>query len=298
MGYVLQTPPKLLMTTSTYDPCFLVTRTKDQFGVVGMQTDDTIILADEKFSVLEEDELVKAKFAAKPKQKLSHAEPLIFNGCVLTQDADVDSMSLRQKEQGKKIKLIDTNSEDLYQSYVEQRARGAYIASICQPEATFDLSVAAQHQEPSKDDAIALNKRLQWQMDNLDRGLTYMSLDLSKVKLFVFVDGAFANNKDLSSQIGYTIIMENEAMENDNEFTIVENIIHWSSVKSKRVTRSVLASEIYGMVSGVDIAIAINTTLKMITDQLGLPEIPMIACTDSYCTSASSSSAQRRRSAL
>ena len=29
-------------------------------------------------------------------------------------------------------------------------------------------------------------------------------------------------------------------------------------------------------------AIAINTTLKMIKDQLGLPEIPMIACTDSY----------------
>jgi len=76
--------------------------------------------------------------------------------------------------------------------------------------------------------------------------------------------------------------MANETMENDNEFTIVGNIIHWSSVKSKRVTRSVLASEIYGMVSGVDIAIAINTTLKMITDQLGLPEIPMIACTDSY----------------
>ena len=29
------------------------------------------------------------------------------------------------------------------QGYVEQRARGAYIASICQPEASFDLSVAA-----------------------------------------------------------------------------------------------------------------------------------------------------------
>ena len=244
----------LLMTTSTYDPCFLVTRTKDQFDVVGMQTDDTIILADaqevdsenpqQKFSVLEEDELITAKFTAKPKQKRSHAEPLIFNGCVLTQDADVDSMSLRQKEQGKKIKLIDANSEDLHQSYVEQRARGAYITSICQPEATFDLSVAAQHQEPSKDDAIALNKRLQWQTVNMDRGLTYIPLDLSKVKLFVFVDGAFANNKDLSSQIGYTIIMANEAMENDNEFTIVGNVIHWSSVKSKRVTRSVLASKI------------------------------------------------------
>ena len=36
------------------------------------------------------------------------------------------------------------------------------------------------------------------------------------------------------------------------------------------------------MVGGVDMAIAIETTLKMITDQLELPAIPMIVCTDSY----------------
>jgi hypothetical protein len=36
------------------------------------------------------------------------------------------------------------------------------------------------------------------------------------------------------------------------------------------------------MVSGVDMAIAIGTTLKMITDQLKLPAIPIIVCTDSY----------------
>jgi hypothetical protein len=36
------------------------------------------------------------------------------------------------------------------------------------------------------------------------------------------------------------------------------------------------------MVSGVDIAIAILTTLKMITERLGLPPIPLIVCTDSY----------------
>ena len=50
---------------------------------------------------------------------------------------------------------------DPCQSYIEQRARGAYIASICQPEATFDLSAAAQHQEPEKSDIAALNKRLE-----------------------------------------------------------------------------------------------------------------------------------------
>ena len=87
---------------------------------------------------------------------------------------------------------------DFKQRYVEQRARGAYIASICQSEAVFDLSFAAQLQDPTQDDVTALNKRLQWQLDHLDRGLTYISLDMSTVKLFVFVDGSFANNKDFS----------------------------------------------------------------------------------------------------
>jgi hypothetical protein len=36
------------------------------------------------------------------------------------------------------------------------------------------------------------------------------------------------------------------------------------------------------MVSGVDIAIAILTTLKMITERLGLPSIPLVVCTDLY----------------
>jgi hypothetical protein len=164
---------------------------------------------------------------------------------------------------------------------VEQRARGAYVASICQPEAAFDLSVAAQHQEPVQADVAALNRRLDWQTKNIDRGLKYIALELSTAKLFVFVDGSFANNKDFSSQIGYEIILANEKAGND-EFIITGNMIHWSSTKSKRVTRSVLASEIYGMVAGTDTAFAIGSTLKMITEQLDLPAIPTIVCTDSY----------------
>jgi hypothetical protein len=44
----------------------------------------------------------------------------------------------------------------------------------------------------------------------------------------------------------------------------------------------VLASEIYGMVGGVDIAITINTTIKIITEQLGFPQTLIVVCTDSY----------------
>jgi hypothetical protein len=271
------------MMTSSYDPCLLVTTTKDAFGVVGMQTDDTLILGDRNFVQLENEELQKAKLNAKPIETLSYEEPLIFNGCILRQEDA--TMTIIQKGQGAKLKLIDPKSDDRQDQYREQRARGAYIATICQPEALFDLSVAAQHQQPSDEDIKALNKRLKWQLDNLDRGLKYVDLDLNRTKLFVFVDGSFANNKDLSSQIGYKIIIANEttnASYEENSFELRGNLIHYSSTKSKRITRSVLASEIYGMVGGVDMAIAINTTIKMIVSQLGFPAPPIIVCTDSY----------------
>ena len=43
-----------------------------------------------------------------------------------------------------------------------------------------------------------LNKRLQQQLNNLKRGIRYVNLNLKYIKLFVFVDKLFANNKDLS----------------------------------------------------------------------------------------------------
>jgi hypothetical protein len=62
------------------------------------------------------------------------------------------TICLQQKGQGEKITMIDPKSHDFAQKYLEQRARGAYLASICQPEASFDLSVAAQAQTPDEDD--------------------------------------------------------------------------------------------------------------------------------------------------
>jgi hypothetical protein len=277
---------KLSMESSTYDPCLLISTPSKPFGVVGMQTDDTLILGSTEFSKTEDQELNKAKLLAKPKEALSVTTPLIFNGCVLSLDGT--TIRLRQKNQSKKLKLVNVNSPDFKQEYLEQRARGAYIATICQPEASYDLSVAAQQQDPTEEDVKLLNKRLQWQIDNTDRGINYIPLDLATAKLFVFVDGSFANNKDLSSQIGYLIVLANETSGTvESTFKFKGNLIHWSSTKSKRVTRSVLASEIYGMVGGVDMAIAISSTVNMIKRQLTQnsdlqANIQIVICTDSY----------------
>lgn len=274
---------ELGMATSTYDPCLLITNGgPEAFGIVGLQTDDTLAIGTPAFSSAEEAALQRANFRAKPKDRLSEEIPLEFNGCTLT--LREDTILLTQKGQGTKIETMDLRAVDRAQKYMEQRARGAYIASICQPEASFDLSAAAQIQQPADGDYTKLNRRLQWQAENLERGLQYVPIDLATAKLIVFTDGSFANNQDLSSQLGYLIVLANESTHEkpDSTFNIRGNVIHWSSTKCKRVTRSVLASETYGMVSGVDIAIAILTTLKMITERLGLPPIPLIVCTDSY----------------
>ena len=108
-----------------------------------------------------------------------------------------------------------------------------------------------------------------------------MPINLPTTKLFIFVNKLFVNNKDFSSQLGYEIIITNKSTK-ENDFTIYSNLIYWSLIKSKYVTQSILASEIYRMVNRVNIVITIRTTLKIITDQFKLPIIPIIVYTNLY----------------
>ena len=55
----------------------------------------------------------------------------------------------------------------------------------------------------------------------------------------VFINAFFINNIDNTLQIGFVIAIA------DNSGNI--NIVYWSSIKYKRVTCSVLASELYIM---------------------------------------------------
>jgi hypothetical protein len=45
------------MAMLTYDLCLLITTTKDAFGIVGMQTNNTLILASDEFSQKKDSEL-------------------------------------------------------------------------------------------------------------------------------------------------------------------------------------------------------------------------------------------------
>jgi hypothetical protein len=84
-----------LIDTSTYNPCLLITSTNSAFGVVGMQTNDTIILGDKRFLTREEQELAQANYTTKPKEKLIAATPFLFNSCIFSLDRT--NINLRQK---------------------------------------------------------------------------------------------------------------------------------------------------------------------------------------------------------
>jgi hypothetical protein len=104
---------------------------------------------------------------------------------------------------------------------------------------------------------------------------------MAATKLYIMVNASFANNKDLSSQIGYIIVFGNEKKDNES-FELSGNVVYWSSIKCKRVTRSVLASEVYGMANGVDMAIAIESTLNTITKRLEFSSVPIVVYTNSF----------------
>jgi hypothetical protein len=67
---------------------------------------------------------------------------------------------LWQKRQGDKLKQVDARKPTYGQDYIEQWARGAYIATVCQPEASFNLLIIAQHQDLKPDNVLVLNRRI------------------------------------------------------------------------------------------------------------------------------------------
>ena len=272
----------LSMKISTYDPCLLYAN-DEGLGMVGLQTDDSLILADEAFAAEEEKQLRKEKLMAKDRERLTVKQPIKFSGGYIKRNTD-GSIYLSQEKQCKNLRLVTLKEPtDLVSArgqvrkavtpkdqHVAQRARGAYIATVSQPEAAFDLSFAAQSVNPKEDDAKLLNKRLKWQIDHAERGLHFVKLDISTLKLIIFTDSSFANNLNLSSQIGYVVVLA--------DATNKANILHWSSIKCKRVTRSVLASELYAMAYGFDAGSVMKSTVERI---MKIPILPLILCTDS-----------------
>lgn len=197
---------KLGMTPSTFDTCLLFN--DNMTAIIGLQTNDSLIADTTEFMNIESRELHAAGLVAKPCERLTPDQPLDFNGFIITLDGNI---RINQIKQAKKIQLLPKSFTK--KQYVAQRAREAYIATMSQPQAAFALSYAAQIIEPTNKNAEYLNRCLSWQLKA--KGLTFVKLDVTTLRIMAFTNSSFANNKNLSSQIGYVIALA-DAQNNAN----------------------------------------------------------------------------------
>lgn len=220
-----------------------------------LQTDDTAYACNDAFSHLEE--VMSVEFDTKPAKFLNNGDRLKFNGAIISSNGQ--TFSITEPDHINKLKELDVNSSTAA-DFVAERARGAYIAAICRPDATYAFSIASQITKPEKKDFKQLNKTISRTLNGVNKGINFIPLDLDTVFMAVFVDAGFAANPDSSSQLGFVItLMDNEGN---------ANIVHYGSLKFERVTRSVLASELFAMVHGFDIACTIRLTLNKMPNRV------------------------------
>ncbi len=145
---------------------------------MNMQTDDTLILADQLFAVVENEAIISAKIMIKTREQLISNNSLKFNDIKIERLDSIDQRIIYYKQEAhiQDIQLIQSIESIIIsarskvrikltsrEQYVTQRAREIYLTFICQFEASFDLSHAAQFTDSTfcQNDVIAFNKRLQ-----------------------------------------------------------------------------------------------------------------------------------------
>lgn len=108
-----------------------------------------------------------------------------------------------------------------------------------------------------------INKIVKYAHKNTSRGLLQQKLDLDSLHLRVYTDGSFADNPDLSTQLGCLILLCDKYGKC--------NVLHFSSYKSRRVVRSVLGSETYAFTDGMDFALILKKDIEdMIQKKIGI----------------------------
>ena len=158
-------------------------------------------------------------------------------------DTTADGFELGKEHYVKCLKILLKDC-----TFSDFRSLGYKLAWIThtRPELSCAVNMAAQVTEKtfSLDDIKELNRVVVHIRKTPSQKLTYVKLDKDSLRIKVYADSSFANNKDNSSQIGYIILLV-------DKFNTC-NILNYSSRKSRRVTRSVFGGELYAFADAFD----------------------------------------------
>lgn len=195
--------------------------------------------------------------------------PCTFSGFHLSRD---ESGTLQQNQHFYLRKLEQLPLDAKFQDFRSMRMKLAWLANT-RPDCQFEISQLAQVTEErfsiERSSIIRrLNKATKFAVDN-QVSLRVPQLDVDSLRVVGFSDASFANNYDLSTQLGHIMFLADK--------TGKSVPIHFKSYKSRRVVRSAMAGEVIAFSDLFDVAAALSSELKLLLDR----EVPVHLFTDS-----------------
>ena len=231
-------------------------------GLSGGYVDDVIRAGDAHFQ----------KVALKTREKFEMAEdkklPCTFTGFSLSPDENGGFIQ-DQHQYLRKLELLPLDAT--FSEFRSMRMCLGWLSNT-RPDCLLEISQLAQVTEEafnsSRRPAIKrLNKAVRYAVDNRT-SLKIPKLRIDSLQVIGFSDASFANNADLSSQLGHICFLGDE--------TGSVAPISFKSYKSKRVTRSVMAGEVIAFSDLFDVAATLSDEVGKILGK----KIPVRLFTD------------------
>jgi hypothetical protein len=258
----------LYMKQSQADNCLLYRPADLQTlpATTVLQVDDSFGVGDKDF--LERENDASKEFKTKPRSLIKIGMSCKFNGGTISRTAAGRYVF----HQSDKLGSLDVPSSD--EAVISTRAKVQYVASMTRPDLVSPSQLLASDVRGpiSSQTYKRVRDIVRYCRETEGIGLNFVQLDPASLRIFLFTDASFGNAENLSSQLGFVIVLADDSGN--------ANVVHFGSQKSRRVTRSVLAAEILALVYGWDNAFVVAHTLSEIFGR----SIPVHAYVDSRTT--------------
>eukprot|EP00171_Calliarthron_tuberculosum_P023641 IDg23641t1 len=242
------------MTPFRSDPALYYTKSNGLLiGLSGGYVDDLLRAGSPEF------DSISAKTHAKFEMGDNESLPCTFSGFHL---GTTDCNSLKQDQSFYLSKLEQLPLCAPFPVFRSMRMKLAWLANT-RPDCLFNISQLAQVTEARFDaDSTTTIKQLNSAVrDAIENRISLLipKLDLATVRVVGYSDSSFANNFDLSTQLGYICFLCDE--------TGKSAPIQFKSYKSKRVVRSAMAGEVIAFSDLFDTAATLSDELSVVLNR-------------------------------
>jgi len=198
---------------------------------------------------------------------IDQATSFVFLG-LHCDSADPQCRTISQREYISRLKVMPYSST--FGDMRSMRAKLAW-ATHTRPDIACAISMLSQVTEVQYGigNIKEVNRIIRYLQATPDVSLRYHKLDVDSLRMLVYVDASYNNTTNNRSQLGYIILLADK--------TDRCSILHYASLKCKRVTRSSMAGETLAFSHGFDSAYLLQHDLQSMLGR----KLPLLMLTDS-----------------